>query len=240
MAYRSRMSVPVAYFVTFSCYGRRLHGDDRGSVDEANNAFGEPVLSPSLARELDEGERLKWPPMSLDANQRTAVDDAVRGVCRYRGWTLRALNARTNHVHVVVTAEHPIGQVLGDFKRYATRTLTERGLIETGRRPWAVHGSTRYLWDEAQLVMASAYVTTGQGADLPRDEKPRGGDDGPIGYPMGTDRRVGLCSVCTNARRIVSARGATFWLCELAKEDRRFRKYPALPVRTCPGFANAE
>ena len=236
MPYRSGMSVPVAYFITFSCYGRRLHGDDRGSVDGSTNAFGEEFLAPSLGRQLAEGERLRWPPMSLDMDHRLAVDAAIREVCKHREWTLHALNVRTNHVHVVVAAEQPIERVLSDFKRYATRRMVERGLIEAGRRPWADHGSTRYVWDVAQLARVCAYVAEGQGVDLREGEEARKGDSGPVGYPPGTDRRVGLCSLCTNVQRIVSARGAVFWLCTLAKEDGRFRKYPALPVLKCSGF----
>ena len=47
---------------------------------------------------------------------------------------------------------------------------------------------------------------------------------------------VGLCSACRHARTVTSARGSTFWLCELSVADARFRKYPPLPVVRCPGF----
>lgn len=33
-----------------------------------------------------------------------------------------------------------------------------------------------------------------------------------------------------------SGRGSRFYLCELSKEDPRFRKYPVLPVRVCEGY----
>ena len=236
--YRFGMADPVAYFITFACYGRRLHGDDRGSVDRFNNAFGEDFVAPSRPRELAEGGRLKWPPMSLEAAQRTVVEDAVREACAYRGWTVHVLNVRTNHVHVVVTADAPAGQALGDLKRYATRALTKHGLIHPGRRPWAAHGSTRYIWDEEQLFRACAYVTDGQGPDVHGAEESVSRDSEPVGHPTGTDRRVGLCSICTHAQRVISARGTTFWLCGLAKADARFRKYPALPVQACSGFAS--
>ncbi|MEO8541345.1 MAG: hypothetical protein ABI577_16505 [bacterium] len=49
------------------------------------------------------------------------------------------------------------------------------------------------------------------------------------------DGRVGLCSVCANVRRVPGER-STFYLCELAFRDARFRKYPALPVLRCDGF----
>lgn len=74
---------------------------------------------------------------------------------------------------------------------------------------------------------------TTPGESVPRGH---GADSEPAGYPTGADRRVGLCSVCDHAQRVVSARGATFWLCGLAKDDARFRKYPALPVHACAGF----
>ena len=48
--------------------------------------------------------------------------------------------------------------------------------------------------------------------------------------------RVGLCTSCSHARVIRSAKGSEFWLCELGKADPRFNKYPRLPVLACPGF----
>lgn len=52
------------------------------------------------------------------------------------------------------------------------------------------------------------------------------------------DGRVGLCSVCANVRLVRGDR-STFYLCELAFRDARFRKYPALPVLRCEGFERA-
>jgi hypothetical protein len=49
--------------------------------------------------------------------------------------------------------------------------------------------------------------------------------------------RVGLCADCQHARRIVSAKGSSFWLCERSvNEPTRFAKYPPLPVLRCSGF----
>src|ERR1700682_502928 len=47
---------------------------------------------------------------------------------------------------------------------------------------------------------------------------------------------AGLCVTCINARRIESARGSVFVLCELSFKDPRFPKYPALPVLSCVGY----
>jgi len=54
------------------------------------------------------------------------------------------------------------------------------------------------------------------------------------------ERRVGLCSVCVHARRIVSGKGSVFWLCGRAADDPRFRKYPPLPVARCAGYEEGD
>jgi hypothetical protein len=50
------------------------------------------------------------------------------------------------------------------------------------------------------------------------------------------DRPVGLCSSCTHARVVVSGRGSRFILCGLSSTDRRFPRYPRLPVIACGGY----
>jgi hypothetical protein len=47
---------------------------------------------------------------------------------------------------------------------------------------------------------------------------------------------AGLCGVCLHARRIESAQGSVFYLCELSFTDTGFAKYPRLPVLSCGGF----
>ena len=49
---------------------------------------------------------------------------------------------------------------------------------------------------------------------------------------------MGLCGTCHFARVIKSAKGSTFILCNLAKNDARFSKYPRLPVLECSGYAD--
>lgn len=48
--------------------------------------------------------------------------------------------------------------------------------------------------------------------------------------------RVGLCAACRHVKVIQSAKGSIFLLCERAKTDPRYNKYPVLPVLRCPGF----
>ncbi len=46
----------------------------------------------------------------------------------------------------------------------------------------------------------------------------------------------GLCSNCEHQRRIQSARGSLFILCEAALADSRYPKYPHLPVLRCTPY----
>jgi REP element-mobilizing transposase RayT len=91
------------------------------------------------------------------------VQDAIREVCDEGKYTLHAVNARSNHVHSVVTASCKPEHVLNSFKSYATRKLREASLLDEGIRPWARHGSTPYLWTEDDLRAAIDYVINGQG-----------------------------------------------------------------------------
>jgi hypothetical protein len=50
---------------------------------------------------------------------------------------------------------------------------------------------------------------------------------------------TGLCSTCVHARRIESARGSIFVLCELSFSDPGFPRYPRLPVVECAGYATS-
>jgi hypothetical protein len=47
---------------------------------------------------------------------------------------------------------------------------------------------------------------------------------------------VGLCARCAFAERLMSARGSDFWRCRRADSDPGFRRYPPLPVASCPGY----
>jgi len=57
---------------------------------------------------------------------------------------------------------------------------------------------------------------------------------------MTEERKAGLCASCVNCRRILSDRQAVFYLCELSKSDKRFPKYPRLPVLSCAGYTRGD
>ncbi|HKQ75064.1 MAG TPA: transposase [Blastocatellia bacterium] len=168
---------PMAYFISFRCYGTWLHGDVRGSVDRTHKTYGSPFVAPDEQREYEEFRRLKHAPVILDERRRPVVEKTVREVCEHRNWLLRAINVRTNHVHTVVTADRDPEPVMDTFKAYATRRMTEAGLWRRGLKPWSRHGSTRWLWTTRGVERAIDYVLNCQGDELPNFEEWDNDDD---------------------------------------------------------------
>lgn len=97
----------------------------------------------------------------LSAAQRQLVEQTIRAHCDVRGWRLWAVNCRTNHVHVVVTANLNPAEVVRQFKAWTTRRL--RGNSRMSRKNWwTERGSKRWINDEAGLEAAIEYVLNSQ------------------------------------------------------------------------------
>lgn len=155
------------YLITFHTFGTHLHGHADGSVDRENNKPDTPQLPPHSARAAWERGRMGGDPVYLNGRMRSTVESTIRQVCSHRGWILHALQARTTHVHAVVTAEHQPERVMNDLKAWCTRRLAEGGLVERGAKVWARHGSTRWLSSENSFRRACEYTMNEQGAPLP-------------------------------------------------------------------------
>jgi REP element-mobilizing transposase RayT len=158
--------IPYGYLITFRAYGTWLHGR-QGSVDRFHNLYGRPKLPRNEQRRQYNQRLLTRPPVKLSSKMRKIIESAVRETCDARKWTLWAFNVRTNHVHIVVTANVKPDRVRNAFKANATRKLREAGYWRSERSPWVRKGSKRYLWTEQDLINAIAYVMYDQGEPLP-------------------------------------------------------------------------
>jgi len=156
----------MRYLLTFACYGGHLHGDELGSVDPSHNLPGSRLLEADRRRVLAESQKMSQAPYLLDRDSRVAVLEVLRQVCSHRGWNLLAAHVRTNHVHVVVEAGVRPEKVMNDFKSYASRGLNQLGSDELGRKQWARHGSTHWLWKEQDVRNAIRYVAEEQGEPM--------------------------------------------------------------------------
>jgi REP element-mobilizing transposase RayT len=159
---------PLAFLITFRCYGTWLHGDERGSINRFRNQYKTHRL-PSDAKWIETNQqRLKGEIVTLNAEQRNAVEKAIREVCEIRVWNLQAINVRTNHVHTVVAIGTKKPEIaLNGFKANATREMRQSNCWQNEKSPWADKGSKRYLWNEKSVAQAIDYVINGQGDDLP-------------------------------------------------------------------------
>jgi REP element-mobilizing transposase RayT len=156
----------MRYFLTFACYGAHLHGQESGSVDRRHNLFGARVLEADPDRVAAERRRMRQAPYELCGDSRTLVLKTLREVCAHRGWNLLAAHVRSNHVHVILEAEVSPEKVMNDFKAYASRALNRLEGEEGGRRRWARHRSTRWLWKDEDVREAIRYVVEEQGKPM--------------------------------------------------------------------------
>jgi REP element-mobilizing transposase RayT len=151
---------PIGYFLTCVTYGTWLPGDARGWVQyKAGWQLPDPI------REREAKALMTEDACILTAEQRRAVEAQIAETCAHRGWTLHVVNCRSNHVHVVVTAEvADPDKIQIDLKAWASRTLKKRFDRNRGNW-WAERGSIRYLNSGDDLEAATQYVREGQDID---------------------------------------------------------------------------
>jgi REP element-mobilizing transposase RayT len=168
------MSDPLAYLLTWTTYGSWLPGDQRGWVAKTSPGIQDP--DPNL--ETNSRKRLRYSRVSLNPAQRFLIEATIEAHCEVRRWKLHAVNARTNHIHVVVTAPgiHP-DVVMNQFKAWCSRRLNEyvtaleareNPSLALGagkcfrRRWWTKGGSTKWINDNEYLQNTNSYVLEGQ------------------------------------------------------------------------------
>ena len=165
-------SEPFAYLVTWTCYGSRLHGDERGSVDRDHNIPGTLMLAYNAGLREWERSQMKGKPFLIDPGSRFVIVHAISETCTFRGWALLAQNVRTNHVHVVLAARDDPSRVLHDLKARSTRRLHETHLLGTAERAWSRGGSTRGLFTSQSVEAGIDYALNRQGRALPTQAPP--------------------------------------------------------------------
>src|SRR5262249_31196789 len=112
---------PIAFFLTWSTYGTWLPGDARGWVEYRRGfRLPDPILELECAARMTEGA------CRLAPHQRERVEKQVAETCKYKGWILHAVNCRTNHVHVVLSASAPPKIIREQLKAWCTRRLKEQ------------------------------------------------------------------------------------------------------------------
>jgi REP element-mobilizing transposase RayT len=148
---------PLAFFLTWTTYGTWLPGDSRGWTDGAGSMH---TATPRLARAAQRA--MNGPAIGLSVSQRQRVEQAIIEHAAVRGWTLHAVQCRTAHVHVVVTATGVAPEtILAQFKAWSTRALNAMRDMQSKshrERVWTRGGSMRRINDDEGLAAVVMYV----------------------------------------------------------------------------------
>lgn len=72
---------PMAYFITFTCYGSWLHGEDKLSVFRDRNHFGSSYLQPNPRHKQSAATKMKQPPYLLDQFRQKIVLKSICSAC---------------------------------------------------------------------------------------------------------------------------------------------------------------
>jgi REP element-mobilizing transposase RayT len=153
--------VAIAFFSTWTTYGTWLPGDDRGWFD-GGRGWRDPDQRRAFASKL----LMAADAVTLTPAQRQLVELVIAEHSAFRGWGLHAVNCRTNHVHVVVSAgDSPLALPRAQYKAWSTRRLKEQATA-TGNPPrmnwWTERGWDVYIDDDEELAAVVAYVLEGQ------------------------------------------------------------------------------
>ncbi|HME09213.1 MAG TPA: hypothetical protein VKG25_19295 [Bryobacteraceae bacterium] len=156
----------MTYLLTFICYGTHLPGDERGWVERTRGPYRGGFHEPSENLGRYAYGLLESPPYQLDQPRASVVLDAIREVCRFRGWDLFAAHVLTTHVHIVADRLPDPKRALVDFKSYSSRSLSGRGFERPDCKRWARGGNTRHLPTLEAIFATVRYVANDQGPPM--------------------------------------------------------------------------
>lgn len=160
------MADPLGFMITWSTYGTWLPGDQRGWV-----LYRHGWQLPDRVLELEAAAKMTESACRLDLEQRRAVEEQIVETCARRGWQLHAVNCRSNHLHVAVSADAHPKTIRSQLKAWCSRKLKKleaaRVAASGAKTPirehwWAERGSQRYINDADSLEAAIVYVRDGQ------------------------------------------------------------------------------
>ena len=147
----------IGYFITWTCYGTWLPGDQRGWTDWHQ---GWKTANPKL--EVHARSAMTEAAVELNDLKRRVVESTITKHCEVRGWHLWTKNCRTNHVHVVVTAREYDGEtVRNQLKAWCTRNLKTH--FDPAKKNWWTEGGyVRVIDNEVDLAAAIQYTNEAQ------------------------------------------------------------------------------
>jgi REP element-mobilizing transposase RayT len=163
---------PFALFITWTCYGTWLPGDERGHVSNTlwpgggfipkENRIGVTARCDDASAH-DQAQLLQnWDAVWLSAEEAVTAASALNGAAETRLWRILRAAVMANHVHVVVTDCPDDGPgVRRVLKGNANAELSR----VRGRSPrwWTTGGSNHDLYSEESILATMRYVANQHG-----------------------------------------------------------------------------
>jgi REP element-mobilizing transposase RayT len=151
------MNDTITIFITWTTYGTWLPGDCRGwRKRNGDHQVPQPLLEQWCQKQM------KGEAVLLEPHDRNTVEHACRRHCEHRGWHLFAVNARTNHVHVVVAADASPQKVRNQLKANCTGALRTQDKPLVAERTWTKGGDCELLDTEDDIEAAVMYTAEAQ------------------------------------------------------------------------------
>jgi REP element-mobilizing transposase RayT len=111
--------------LTWPAYGTWLPGPARGWVDPGSVLRDEPLPEPDHVESIRRRGGLKWPPVTLDAPQRTALIEEMPRIAELRSFDAQAMAVAEDHVHLLLqTQREDIPRLVQLTKGALSRRLT--------------------------------------------------------------------------------------------------------------------
>jgi REP element-mobilizing transposase RayT len=101
-------------------------------------------------------------PVLLTEVQRHKIETVCKEHAAIREWVLHAVNARSNHVQLALTADQAPEVVRDQLKANATRALRQNPDAMTVERIWTRGGDCEILDTDEELERVVQYITEAQ------------------------------------------------------------------------------
>ncbi len=157
------------WLLTWTTYGTRLPGDDRGHVSNVRSHDGPerrhniPGTEPDAKQrglQLAARANLVGDPIYLDVDLVQPLFEQFRETESHRGWILLAVGIMANHVHLVVgvPGDPEPDTILRDFKSYGSRKLNRLRVKPVSGTWWTEGGSKRKTEGREAILAVIEYV----------------------------------------------------------------------------------
>jgi REP element-mobilizing transposase RayT len=165
-------TTPFAIHVTWTCYGTRLPGDERGYVSNTlladdsyapgERQYGMPVMKDDSETRSRAVTLQKHETVWLVREQAVCVAVNLLKAVEARGWWIPRAAVMANHTHVLVGSCPQDGPTVRRILKGVSQAALSRQ-HGSPRRWWTENGSNRYKFDQPAIDAAIEYIARQEG-----------------------------------------------------------------------------